>query len=348
MSFSNLHIGLDAGGSNTELLARLSSEEDELHLCGPGANPKRTGMDEAAHVLADLVRQALGQYPGARLTSVCAGVAGAGSEARQQKLAARLRCELGEDATEANLCLVHDARIALEAAFGNESGVIVIAGTGSAVFARTETGKHMRTGGWGYILGDEGSGYALGRAGLRAVARALDGGQSTLLQTLLPDEYGAESRTAFIRGVYDAEESLEDVAVLALEAAEAGDAVATRLLDEQTTLLARQVSWLAEHSTSEQAASLAPRVALFGGLTNNATYVAALRRALHEHLPDWSVQPAPDAPVTGALRLALRQAGEAANKAAANKAAAIKAAVNKEVPARKAVPYKASPTSRVF
>lgn len=310
MSSSDLYIGLDAGGSKTELLARLStkhaSKGSEIRLRGPGANPKRTGREEAAGTLADLIRQAMARRPEARLHSVCAGVAGADSGERRRKLAASLRQALGEVASGAHVHLVHDARIALEAAFGSASGIIVIAGTGSAVFARTEDGALDRAGGWGYILGDEGSGYALGRAGLRAVARARDGGSPTLLQSLLSDEYNMENRAAFIRSVYDAEQPLQDVARTVLQAAEEGDAVAARILDEQTRALAQQVAWLAERD-----APIAPQVALFGGLTNDAGYVETLCRAVHGHLPAWSVQPASAPPVAGALHLALRQGSPA-------------------------------------
>ena len=298
---------MDAGGSNTELLLRTlsveaSSEADEIHLQGPGANPKRIGMEKSARVLADLVHQALRRRPGVKLQSVCAGVAGADSEVRRKTLTTFLCQALGEGASSAHTHIVHDARIALEAAFGRESGIIVITGTGSAVFGRTEEGELGRTGGWGYILGDEGSGYALGRAGLRAVARAMDGGPPTLLQTLLPEKYGAESRASLIRAVYDAEPPLGGAAQTVLQAADEGDAVAARILEEQTSALARQVSWLADRD-----ALIAPRVALFGGLTNGAGYVEALRRAVHGYLPDWSVQVASSPPVRGALHLALRR-----------------------------------------
>ena len=305
---SSLHIGLDAGGSSTELLARastgsLSSPKEETRLQGDGANPERSGHAEAVGTLAELVGEAVRRHPATQLRSVCAGVAGAGSGERRQALAGRLRRALGEVAPRARVRLVHDARIALEAAFGNASGTIIIAGTGSAVFARTEAGTLERAGGWGYILGDEGSGYALGRAGLRAVARALDGGPATRLQALLSNTYGANSRAALVGNVYEAELPLQEAAQAVLEAAAEGDAVAARILDEQTDALARQVAWLAERE-----ATIAPQVVLFGGLTKNAHYVETLGRAVRGALSaNCSVQPASCPPVAGALRLALRE-----------------------------------------
>ena len=297
-------IGIDAGGSNTELLARTVLEDGdapkEVHLWGPGANPKRIGVEEAVDRLADLVRRAMRHHSPARCLSLCAGVAGAGSDEDQQDLAARLQRALS-GAALGSVRIVHDANIALEAGLGADSGVIVIAGTGSVVFARAKDGTVRRVGGWGYLIGDEGSGYALGRAGLHAVAHALDGGSPTRLQALLAERHGLATREAILNSVYHAKQPHQEIAALVLEAAAAGDAVAACILGEQTTLLAGQVTLLAD-----QCSAIEPRIALFGGLINEAIYVEALRGALQRCLPGWSALRAPDAPVVGALSLACR------------------------------------------
>lgn len=302
----SLYIGLDAGGSTTELLGRVvprprgSPDAADLRLRGPGTNPNRVGPEKAAHHMADLVRQALQHRPAAHLASVYAGVAGAGSQAEQQDLSARLRQALGADAPP-SVRVVHDALIALEAAFGAGSGLVVIAGTGSVVFARARDGSVRRGGGWGYAIGDEGSGYALGCAALRAIGHAFDGGPPTRLQALLAQAHGLATREAIIQRVYHTEWPLQEAARLVLQAAAEDDAVAQRIIEEQTTALAQQVAWLAQRG-----APVEPRLAPIGGLLNEAAYAEALRAALRRTLPDWAIHPTPDAPVTGALRLALR------------------------------------------
>ncbi len=297
-----LHVGLDAGGTTTRLLARAPGARDDLALQGLGANPSRVGMEEAAQRLGALLREALRRRPEARLAAVCAGVAGAGSEAHRQALETYLAELLDAEAPE-HLHVVHDAAIALEAAFGEGSGVVVIAGTGPVVFARSRAGAVRRAGGWGYLLGDEGSGFALGRAGLQAVAHALDGGPPTHLRALFAGRHELAAREAILHRLYQTDWPLQDAAALVLGGAAAGDAIARRLLDEQTTALARQAAWLAQ-----QGAATEPRIALFGGLTGHETYVRALRRALRQKLPDWPAAPASKAPVEGALHLALRLA----------------------------------------
>ncbi len=302
MFTSSVYIGLDVGGSKTELLACTSNGTAErLRLWGPGANVQRLGVETTAGILADLIHQALGRYPDGQLSTVCAGIAGAGQAADQEALSKRLLDVLDVPHPPPRIRIVHDAQIALEAAFEEGSGVVVIVGTGSVVFARTRNGALDRTGGWGYLLGDEGSGFALGQSGLRAVARAIDGGPETLLRSWVAEHHGLDGRDRLIHEVYQHNWPVQDIAPLVIRAAAAGDAVARGIVDEQTRLLARQVEWL-----TARCDNLEPRVALLGGLVQEAYYAQVLRRTLRERLADWSIQTMRRRPVVGALRLACR------------------------------------------
>src|SRR5690554_492645 len=106
-----MYIGLDAGASKTELLAQISSEEPPLSLLGPAANMARVGSTESARILADLIRQACEKFPGEKLESICAGVAGATGPSEQQALANELRDQLG-NLTPPHIHVVHDGAIA--------------------------------------------------------------------------------------------------------------------------------------------------------------------------------------------------------------------------------------------
>ena len=82
--------------------------------------------------------------------------------------------------------IVNDAEILLAAGSPTGPKLAMVCGTGSIVYGRTTTGELIRAGGWGYLFGDEGSGYAIGVAALRAVMQAYDGrGPSTLLTGLV-------------------------------------------------------------------------------------------------------------------------------------------------------------------
>ncbi|WP_103019700.1 N-acetylglucosamine kinase [Salinibacter altiplanensis] len=301
MPANHFFAGLDAGGSKTLLLAECEALPERIDRHGPAANPQRVGVDRSVQVLSGLVQKTVRAQRPVDHLSVCAGVAGAGRPDEQQALADRLRCELGDDAGSVSVEVVHDACIALDAAFDAESGLVVIAGTGSVVLARTRAGAAHRVGGWGHLLGDPGSGYAVGQAGLRAVAEAFDGGADTSLRPRIAEEYDVDERAALIHWVYQDRPALQDVAPLVIEASADGDAVATDILDAQVARLVRQVEWLLSETDD-----VAPRVALLGGMLRNEHYAGVLRRVLADQIPDWSVEVLRHEPVVGALRRARR------------------------------------------
>lgn len=294
-------VGLDAGGSNTLLVAEREGCSERIDRHGAAANPKQGGVEQSARTLASLVQETLRPHRPIDHLSVCAGVAGAGGSEVQEALANHLRRTLAGDAEALHVEVVHDACIALEAAFGSKSGLVVIAGTGSIVLARTVDGTTRRAGGWGHRLGDAGSGHAVGRAGLRAVAAAFDGGDGTSLCARLDEQCDIDGREALIRQVYKEEFALQDVAPLVMEAAADGDAVAADILTSQAAALAQQVEWLLD-----EADGIAPRIALLGGMLRNEHYARVLRRVLHAQVPDWSVEVLRDEPVVGALQRARR------------------------------------------
>ena len=294
MPDSDLILGLDAGGSKTLLCGQGPDAPNRFERRGPGANPTRVGLSRAADTLAALVADAAAAHPSADRLVLCAGVAGAGDDATQAALTETLTATLTQPNRPAHVEVVHDGLIALEAAHGDGSGAVVIAGTGSLVLARA--------GGWGPALGDAGSGHALGRAGLRAVAEALDGGRPTALRDEVRTAFDIDERAALLRFVHGDRGALSDVAPIVVETAETGDPAATRILRDQVSALARQLDWL-----RARAADVAPRLALLGGLTTNEHYRQALREALHDRVPDWSIRRLDVPPALGALRRARRR-----------------------------------------
>ncbi len=291
----SLIIGLDAGGTKTAAHARLGAREFEL--VGPGTNVLRDGIEAAAQTLAALVRQASGEADGAAVVSVCAGVAGAGREPERSQLESALASELGETVS---VRVVHDAQIALDAAWEGGSGAVLVVGTGSVLFGRTEEGELIRAGGWGWRLGDDGSGTALGRAAVRAALAAHDGGPPTALTERFAEDEDIHTADALIHTVYEAQRPLAEFAPVLLAACEAGDWIAEQALMRETNAIGQQAGWLA----TRVADTLTHRLALVGGLSGEPVYRAALLGALDRHLPGWTIDPTPAAPARGALRLA--------------------------------------------
>ena len=303
MPSSSLLVGLDVGGSKTLLYGERPGTASRIERRGPGANPNRVGQAEAASVLEGVVESALEDEPPPDRLVVAAGVSGAGDEAVQNALSSALRARLSRPALTVEVEVVHDGLIALDAAYDADSGVIIIAGTGSVVLARARDGALLRAGGWGPILGDDGSGYALGRHGLRAVAEAFDGGRDTRLRSRVQEAFGITDRADLIHAIHDDDLPLQDVAPMVVAAAREGDSAAQRVLDEQVLSLVRQVTWVAAEATD-----MAPRLTLLGGLMNNDYYRRVLRTHLGTHVPDWSVQRLEAEPALGALRRARRLA----------------------------------------
>jgi N-acetylglucosamine kinase-like BadF-type ATPase len=191
-------LGIDAGGSKTACL--LADEEGRVvsRSRGPGANLQGAGELQVEKVLHEVMEDALGDrdiVPAA----ICVGIAGVD----RQDDYATVRGIMRRIGLKARVLVVNDALIALEAGLPGDPGVVVISGTGSIAYGRNAVNEAARSGGWGYVLGDEGSGYWIGRAALRAVLRAADHrGPATLLTDLLLEHFHVSQPQALLREVY--------------------------------------------------------------------------------------------------------------------------------------------------
>lgn len=296
-----LYLGLDAGGSKTRLIGRTGADGSTFTIDGGAANPQRVGMQGSSSVLAELIASAIRERGETEAVRVCAGVAGAGRSAQQQQLADRVESLVKGLAQieDVRVHVVHDAEIALEAAFPGEGGIVVIAGTGSVVLARTPDGRVERSGGWGYLLGDEGSGHVIGLRGINAVCAALDGGPETALVELAREKVNIASIADAIERVYQDQVPCQHFAPTVVDAAAKGDAVARRIIEEEAAKLADQVHWLQQRLPDVQ-----QRIALHGGITGIRFYQDALCEAIEERIPGWEIRRKVDPPWMGALRLA--------------------------------------------
>jgi N-acetylglucosamine kinase-like BadF-type ATPase len=303
MANEPLFIGIDAGGSKTELLAASVQGEELLNLFGPSSNPSRVGYDGSIKVLSALIHDAVEKMGGYQVLAVHAGIAGAGRASDQKTIHDGVTAELKVFSPE-RIVIGHDGEIAVEAAFEGESGVMVVAGTGSVAVAKTKDGELLRAGGWGYLIGDEGSGHAIGSFGLRALAHAVDGGPETMLTDLLAKkEWGIATGDDLAHVVYEQKTPLQKFARIVIQAAEEGDDISLHIVEDQARQLAVQVRWLADRCSAVE-----PQAALVGGLMNLPFYRRTLEKAILEQLPGWKVIKPMNRPVIGAWRLARERA----------------------------------------
>ena len=162
-------LGIDAGGTKT--VCHLADESGTLiaEARGPGANLQAAGELQVEKVLHDVMAEAVGSrdvVPAA----ICLGIAGV-DRPEDSVIVAGIMRRIG---AHARTLVVNDALVALEAGAPGRPGVVIISGTGSIAYGRNANNEGARAGGWGHVLGDEGSGYWIGRAALRAVLRESD------------------------------------------------------------------------------------------------------------------------------------------------------------------------------
>lgn len=234
----NYIIGIDGGGTKTVGLLADGTEKIVARVESGPSNYHVVGAAKTKQVLGDLISELLTGVNAALedCVAVCLGMAGLGRPVDREVIG-QLCAELG---IRQKCILTHDAQIALIGGAGTREGVIVISGTGSIVYGINAHGAEARAGGWGHILGDEGSGYDIALRGLRAVVRASDARSArTELTGLMLEAIGLQHPNDLIRWVHNA--SKDEVAGLATQvfvAASLGDSVAQQILRQAADELA--------------------------------------------------------------------------------------------------------------
>lgn len=292
-------IGADVGGSKTAV-GVSDGEKILARADGAGAAIRPGRALASAAVIAEVVRRGLAGAGRLSGDVLYVGAAGAGREPEREELRKALR---GENLAT-TVMVSTDIEIALAAMFDEGSGIVVSAGTGSVAVGRDRTGKQHRIGGYGWQMGDEGSGYAIGRAALGAVSRAADGrSPRTALSERVLTASRSDSFDALIRWAAGA--SPAEVAALAphvLDVAAHGDPLAQGICD----YAARELTQLAVCLVPVMDLQLPVGVALTGGLLSAD---GPLRRSVLARLKEDTnlapIETRVDA-VEGAIRLAGR------------------------------------------
>ncbi|MCB0044245.1 MAG: hypothetical protein KDD92_02315 [Caldilineaceae bacterium] len=230
-------IGVDAGGTKTQ--AVLTDQNENVFAWGKGgpANPTRISPERMCISLKEAITEAMrgSVLPdGSKLPidAICLGIAGGGKQ-EAQTLIMETVAGLG---ITSKIIVVSDVVTAFWSAIPDGCGIIAIAGTGSSAYGVNAQGNAVIGGGWGYLVGDEGSGFDIGRSGMAAVLKAYEGrGPATILQEHLLSYLNLatieEVRYAIYRPLEDDRKiAIAKFAPLVTEAAEEGDAVAQNIL----------------------------------------------------------------------------------------------------------------------
>jgi N-acetylglucosamine kinase-like BadF-type ATPase len=295
-------LGIDAGGTKTRALLAEESGRVVAEARGGGANLRTHGELEVEKVLHAVVETAETEG-GVRADALALGIAGADRPEDHAVLREILR-RIG---FKSRVVVTNDARIAFVAGSTLRVGIAVVCGTGSIAWGQNARGEVARAGGWGWHLGDEGSGFWIGERAIREVLRAADGrGPGTSLDRPLFEHFAIEKPSEILRAIYDGEYPRHKVALFAVrveEAARGGDAVAGRILAsaaEELALAARSVI-----------ARLDLESAPYDIVLSGGTFAALpdLEDSVREKLtqPPARVRRLEEEPAVGAVRLAMEE-----------------------------------------
>ncbi len=278
-------LGVDGGATKTKAVV-CDAEGRVLGSGLAGASNYHVVSLEMARVnIAGAIQAAVlaANVPRDRIKAVGLGMAGVDSPGDKAALERALR-EL--DLPQCKV-IVNDGMAALMGATGGHPGVVVIAGTGAIAFGTNAEGSSGRAGGWGYILGDEGSAYDIGRRGMIAALWAYDGrGQATALFERLREHYQLQTIRDLLNLVYDAKMPHQEIAAFAQvvsRVALEGDAMAQSILREAGEVLALSALAVLRRLGMEEAEV---EVAAAGSVLEHDILVRqAFAEALHREAP---------------------------------------------------------------
>ncbi len=268
-------IGMDGGGTKTKCVL-VDSNLNQIYEAASGpSNFLVIGTETVSETILNLVNECVSSQK-ISIEDIGAIVLGTTGGGRRND-AELLEKKIFEDAKQKSLTInkfrvESDARIALEGAFSGKAGSILIAGTGSIMFGKDESGEIHRVGGFGRFIGDEGSGYRIGRIGLNAVARYFDGrSKPTKIADLLEQEFSIGSSETLITEVYRNNFNVAAAAPLVFEAAESGDVTAQRILEDEANELLLHITAM---KTKLNQSLL--KVSLIGSILTTANYFSYL------------------------------------------------------------------------
>ena len=297
-------LGIDVGGTKTVCMLADDTERVIAEGREDGANLQGAGelaLEKVLHSVMEKTLEGTGILPSA----ICLGIAGVDRAADE----AVVRGIMNRIGYKARILVVNDALIALQAGIGDAPGIVIVSGTGSIAYGRNEQGEAARAGGWGYVLGDEGSGYWIGRLALRAVVRDADGrGRVTSLTPRLLAHFGVERATELIHKVYQDElnpRSIAAVAKYVQHARDEGDSVAASILNRAADeLMTAATAVMSRLDLSERPFTFV----LAGGMFHALPWLCDQMQLLLPALAHQSrVMRLNDQPALGAVRLAIAE-----------------------------------------
>jgi N-acetylglucosamine kinase-like BadF-type ATPase len=298
-------LGIDGGGTKTKgVIADKTGKVIAQHTVG-ASNPNSIDPSvieqEIKMLLHTLKEQADTEFQ--HLSAAFAGMSGVDREEDQIKMKRILGRLLPPDT---RLIIDNDGLSALYSGTLGKSGIVNIAGTGSITFGINSDGQRARVGGWGYLIGDPGSGYEIGKYALQAIFQAYDGcGEKTRLTELILERIGVQSPPNLIEKIYElgmARKSIAPLSQLVVKAADEGDEVAQRVLLKAGGEMADAINCLLRKLFSKANEQEAIYIVLAGGVYRRSDwFVPTIKTAILKSGYNTEIVVPEVPPVVGAL-----------------------------------------------
>jgi N-acetylglucosamine kinase-like BadF-type ATPase len=295
-------LGFDGGGSKTDCVLVDEHGAVLASAYGSASNPLRTGYAKTWFALSSTADAVLARQKikSTDISGICAGLGGA---ARTQ-VARRIATFLERSFPNAAVQVTSDMEIALSAAVGDGKGVVLIAGTGSVAFGRNASGLTARAGGFGPWIGDEGSGFEIGKLAAAAVSREADarGPQTALTERIFKDLDCRDWNELFERIAKSADDVFPRLFPTVAKAGDGGDPVACEILQHAAASLSDLTFNVAKklRLTSEEFS-----LAKVGGMHGRSKLLdAELDARLAAVLPHAKMVPLAISPALAAARMA--------------------------------------------
>jgi N-acetylglucosamine kinase-like BadF-type ATPase len=296
-------IGIDGGGTKTQCIIANQKNEVLFKCTGKPSTFLMLGTETVAETILELIQKCAENLliNLSDIAIVLLGTTGAGRRPDAERLETAFNQLCKSKNIEINFRVESDARIAIEGAFSGKPGSILIAGTGSIMFGKDSEGNVQRTGGFGRYIGDQGSGYMIGRKGLIAVSKDFDGrGNPTLISKFLLEKFNIDSPEKLITEIYKNNFDIASAAPLVLDAAGAGDEAALSILEEEAEELVVHIATMYK-KLNEPVLNLA----FIGGIiSGDNDYSKILKEKINKNLPKINLIKPEHPPEMGAIFMA--------------------------------------------
>lgn len=295
------YIGIDGGGTKTKCVLTDENLIPVYECTGGPSNFLIIGTDAVSETIYNLVKSCI-KNTGItidKIQGILIGTTGAGRESDAKKLENAFYEYTSAGSIKVPLFRVEsDARIALEAAFGGEPGSILIAGTGSIMFGKDRNGNLIRVGGFGRLIGDEGSGNYLGKCALEAVAKAYDGrGEYTMLVDIIRDEFNINNSAELITEVYSNNFECSKLSPFVVNSAAKGDKICINIVTRNVEELLLHIK-----SMYKKLNENILRLTLIGSAVTTENYYASqFKEAIQNYFPNVRIEEGLYPPEIGAV-----------------------------------------------